>query len=106
MVGAQVKPDFVNSLTVFVVSVLAVFEYFSGFPHNALMVESDHNIVAFYKEIMNGCTFTCPPDIVEGCQVIWLEAVVEYMLLCLPSLNQTKTWCCVTALCSQQLPYV
>jgi hypothetical protein len=32
-----VKPDFVNLLTVFVVAVLAVFDYFNGFPHNAVM---------------------------------------------------------------------
>ena len=43
--GKEVQPDVVNLLTVFMVAVLAVFDYFTGFPNNTIMVE-------FYRYLM------------------------------------------------------
>jgi hypothetical protein len=46
MVGGQEeKPDAVNLLTVFMVAVLAVFDYFTGFHNNTIMVESYHYLM-------------------------------------------------------------
>jgi hypothetical protein len=41
-----VKPDVVNLITVFMVAVLAVYEYFTSFPNNAVLVESYHYLIA------------------------------------------------------------
>jgi len=42
-----VQPDVVNLLTVFMVAVWAVFDYFTdGFSNNAVMVESYHYLIA------------------------------------------------------------
>jgi hypothetical protein len=44
--GKDVKPDVVNLFTVFMGAVLAVFDYFTGFPNNTQMVESYHYFMA------------------------------------------------------------
>jgi hypothetical protein len=44
--GKEVQPDVVNLLTVFMVAVLAVFDYLTGFPNNTVMVEE------FYHYLM------------------------------------------------------
>jgi hypothetical protein len=42
-----VQPDVVNLLTVFMVAVWAVFDYFTGgYSNNAIMVESYHYLIA------------------------------------------------------------
>jgi len=43
--GQEVKPDVVNLLNVFMVAVLAVFDYFPGFHNNTIMVESYHYLM-------------------------------------------------------------
>jgi len=43
--GKEVQPDVVNLFTVFMCAVLAVFDYFTGFPNNTIMVE-------FYRYLM------------------------------------------------------
>jgi len=35
--GNEVQPDIVNLLTVFMVAVLAVFDYFTGFSNNVII---------------------------------------------------------------------
>jgi hypothetical protein len=42
----EVQPDVVNLLTLFMVAVLAVLDYFTGFPNNTIMVESYHYLMA------------------------------------------------------------
>ena len=44
--GKDVQPDVVNLLTVFMVAVWAIFDYFTGFPNNILMVESYHYLIS------------------------------------------------------------
>jgi hypothetical protein len=41
-----VKPDVVNLITVFMVAVVAVFECFTSFSNNAVLVESYHYLMA------------------------------------------------------------
>jgi hypothetical protein len=41
-----VQPDVVNLLTVFMVTVWAVFDYSTVFPNNTIMVESCHYLMA------------------------------------------------------------
>ena len=43
--GHEVKLGVVNLLTVFMVAVLAVFDYFTGFHYNTIMVESYHYLM-------------------------------------------------------------
>jgi hypothetical protein len=43
--GQEVKPGFVNLITVFMVAVWAVFDYFTGFHYNTIMVESYHYLM-------------------------------------------------------------
>jgi hypothetical protein len=44
--GKEVKPDVVNLITVFMVAVLAIYEYFTSFPNNAVSVESYYYLMA------------------------------------------------------------
>jgi hypothetical protein len=44
--GNEVQPDVVNFLSVFMVTVWAVFAYFTDFPINVIMVESYHYLMS------------------------------------------------------------
>jgi hypothetical protein len=43
--GKEVQPD-MYLLTIFMVPVLAIFDYFTGFPNNVILLESCHYLMA------------------------------------------------------------
>ena len=103
--GKEMQPDVVNLLTVFMVAVLAVFDYFTGFPNNTVMVEESYNYLMAAKSWQIDL-LDLPTGYTRRVSCYWLQAGIEHIWLCLPAVYQTKSLCHITSLCSQWQHYI
>ena len=79
------KPGVGNLLIVFMVAVLAVFDYFIGFHNNTIRAESYHYLMT--AKSLRVTLLDLSPGYTRRVSCYWIQAGIEHMLLCLPALN-------------------